>query len=208
MTPALLRQRRIATTLFALTAIACDGDVACADGGRLVRVERTNGWIVSVFVAPDPPRVGPVDVSVLLQDEANGSVIADADIAVTITAGGDAAGATTSAPASRTHATNKLLQSALLETPSAGDWQGTIDCRTRNTKAKIPFTLQVAAASPAWTKLAPWFLWPFAAAAMFVAHRTLGRKRLALQPPPPPGGLPPSREASSRGALPPDGARG
>ena len=180
MTPSLPQRRRIAAALFALTVIAGSGESAYADGGRLVRVERTNGWIVSVFVTPDPPRVGTVDVSVLVQDAANGSVIADADIAVTLTAGGDAEGVTTSAPASRSHATNKLLQSALLEAPSAGDWQGMIDCQVGNAKAEIPFTLQIAAASPAWTKLAPWFLWPFAAAAIFVAHRTLGRKRVPL----------------------------
>lgn len=172
MKPPSSQQRRISVTLLALTMIACSGEVAHADGGRLVRVERTNGWIVSVFVAPDPPRVGPIDVSVLVQEEASGSVIADADIAVTLTTVDDDEGVTTSAPASRTQATNKLLQSALLTAPSAGDWQGTIDCRVGNAKAEIPFTLQIAAAPPAWTKLAPWILWPFAAVAIFVAHRT------------------------------------
>lgn len=177
MKPLSSEQRRISMTLLALTIIAGSGEFARADGGRLVRVERTNGWIVSVFVAPDPPRVGPIDVSVLVQEEASGSVIADADIGVTLTAAGDAEGMTTSAPASRTQATNKLLQSALLTVPSAGDWQGTIDCRVGNARAEIPFALPIAAAPPAWTKLAPWTLWPLAAAAIFVAHRTLGRKR-------------------------------
>lgn len=188
MTPSLLHQRRIAAVLFALAVIACSGESARADGGRLVRVERTNGWIVSVFVAPDPPRIGPVDVSVLVQEEASGSVLDDAEIAVTLTAGEDAENATTSAPASRKQATNKLLQSALLETPSAGDWQGTIDCRVGDATAEIPFTLQIVSSPPAWTKFAPWILWPFAATAIFVAHRALGRKRLAFQPPAPPGG--------------------
>ncbi|QDT75599.1 hypothetical protein [Lacipirellula limnantheis] len=171
------RRRSIATALLALTATVCGGEPIRADGGRLVRVERINGWIVSVFVTPDPPRVGPIDVSVLVQAEASGSVIADADIAVTLTAAGDAEGVTTSAPSSRDQATNKLLQSALLNASSPGDWQGTIDCRVGNAKVEIPFPLQIVAAPPAWTKLALWILWPFAAAAIFVAHRMLGRKR-------------------------------
>jgi hypothetical protein len=182
MKPLSLQQRRISVTLLALTMIACSGEAARADGGRLVRVERTNGWIVSVFVAPDPPRVGPVDVSVLVQEEASGSVIADADIAVTLTAAGDAEGMTTSAPANRTQATNKLLQSALLTAPSAGNWQGTIDCRVDNARVEIPFTLQIASSPPAWTKLTPWILWPFAATAIFVVHRALGRKRTDAPP--------------------------
>jgi hypothetical protein len=177
MTPSLHHQRRIAAALFALTAIACNGESVRADGGRLVRIERTNGWIVSIFVAPDPPRVGTVDVSVLVQDSTNGSVIADADIAVTLTAGGDAEGVTTSAPASRNQATNKLLQSALLEASTSGDWKGTIHCSIGSRRAEIPFELQIAAAPPAWTKLAPWFLWPFAATAIFCAHRAMARKR-------------------------------
>lgn len=165
---------------------------AQADGGRLVRVERTHGWIVSIFAAPDPPRVGPIDVSVLVQEEATGKVVADAKIAVALTSQSDPS-TTLSAPASRQQATNKLLQSALLVAPVAGDWLGTIHCSAGTDTAEIPFALRVDEASPAWTKLAPWFLWPLAAAAVFVAHRTLDRNRNALQPPAPPRGRSPLR---------------
>jgi hypothetical protein len=116
---------------------------------------------------------------VLVQDAASGGVIDDAEIVVTLTAGEDAEDLTTSAPANRNQATNKLLQSALLEAPSAGGWQGIIHCSVGNTRAEIPFALQIATASPAWTKLAPWFLWPSAAVAIFVTHRALGRKRMS-----------------------------
>jgi hypothetical protein len=178
--------------LLGMLSICCTGNRARADGGRLVRVERAHGWIVSIFVAPDPPRVGPIDVSVLVQEEASGTVVADAEIAVTLTSQSDPSIAL-SAPASRQQATNKLLQSALLIAPSPGDWLGTIHCSAGSEQAEIPFALQVDAASPAWTKVAPWFLWPLAAAAVFVAHRTLGRKLNAFQPPAPPGGRSPLR---------------
>ncbi len=160
-------------------SICCSYDRAQADGGRLVRVERTQGWIVSIFVAPDPPRMGPIDVSVLIQEEASGTVVANAEIAVAFTFQSDPSIAL-SAPASRERATNKLLQSALLVAPSAGDWQGTIHCSVGSEQAEIPFALQVEAAPPAWANVAPWFLWPLAAAAVFVAHRTLGRRRDAF----------------------------
>jgi hypothetical protein len=175
-----------------MLSICCTGNRARADGGRLVRVERAHGWIVSIFVAPDPPRVGPIDVSVLVQEEASGTVVADAEIAVTLNSLSDPSIAL-SAPASRQQATNKFLQSALLVAPGAGDWLGTIHCSAGNDKAEITFSLQVDAAPPAWTKVAPWFLWPLAAAMVLVAHRTLARKRTAFQPPAPPGGRSPLR---------------
>lgn len=165
--------------LLGVSSIVSSNQHAQADGGRLIRVERSHGWIVSIFVAPDPPRVGPIDVSILIQEEATGTVINDAEIAVTLTSLRDT-NVTLSAPASRRQATNKLLQSALLVAPSPGEWQGTIHCSAGSEQAEIPFALQVDAAPPAWTKVAPWFLWPLAAAAVFVAHRTLGRKRIAL----------------------------
>jgi hypothetical protein len=165
--------------LFGVLSIVCSNQHAQADGGRLIRVERSHGWIVSIFAAPDPPRVGPIDVSILVQEKATGTVVADAEIAVTLTSLRDT-NVTLSAPASRQQATNKLLQSALLVAPSVGDWQGIVHCSAGNSNAEIPFTLQIDAAPPAWTKLAPWFLWPLAAAAVFVAHRTLGRRRIAL----------------------------
>ena len=160
--------------LLGILSICCTDNHALADGGRLMRVERTHGWIVSIFAAPDPPRVGPIDFSVLVQNEASGTVVADAEIAVTLSLQSDPS-TTLSAPASRQQATNKLLQSALFLAPSAGDWKGTIHCSAGIDTAEIPFTLQVGAAPPAWTKVAPWILWPFAAAAIFVAHHTLGR---------------------------------
>jgi hypothetical protein len=160
---------------FTLTATLL-GEIAAADGGRLVRIERTQGWIVSIFVTPDPPRVGPLDVSVLVQDGASGQVVADAEIAVTLTLQTDHDLAI-SAPVSRRQATNKLLQSALLEVASPGDWQGIVHCRAGDRTAEIPFALQVAEAPPTWSKLALWFLWPIAAALLFVAHRAIGRQR-------------------------------
>jgi len=170
---------QLAAWLLGILSIVCTSSRAMADGGRLVRVERTHGWIVSIFAAPDPPRVGPIDVSVLVQEEASGTVVANAEIAVTLTSQSDPS-ISLSAPASREQATNKLLQSALLVAPSPGDWLGTLHCSAGSEEAEIPFALRVDAAPPAWTKIAPWFLWPLAAAAVFVAHRTLGRKRIAF----------------------------
>jgi hypothetical protein len=162
----------LVSLLFALTTTASARDHAQADGGRLLRSVRSNGLLVTIFAAPDPPRAGLIDVSVLLQNDSNSAVIADAEIAVTLhsTSQPDLA---VSAPATRSQATNKLLQSALIELPHAGVWNGTIHCVADGKSAAVLFELNVAEATPPWRSLAGWILWPIAALTLFVVHRRL-----------------------------------
>lgn len=176
MTLPLPHRRRVATVLFAVTIIVCCSEVARADGGRLVHSERVQDWIVSIFVAPNPPHVGLIDVSVLVQEATSGNVISNADIAVTLRAV-NADDMTASAPASRNYATNKLLQSALLLAPIAGEWHGTIFCRVENKNAEISFPLHIAAAPLELNKRVLWILWPIAIVLVYVAHRLIGSHR-------------------------------
>ena len=103
-------------------------------------------------------------------------MIADAEIAVTLRS--DATGAiAVSAPASRQAATNKLLQSALLELNVPGRWQGEVDCSVEGKRRAIPFTIEAGPPLPAWISLWAWLLWPIGAIVLFAAHRTLAALR-------------------------------
>ena len=94
--------------------------VARADGGAL-RVTRAAGpFVVSVFTAPEPLRVGRADVSVLVQSQANNEVLLGANVELRLR-GPD--GAEQTLAASHAMATNRLLQSAQVELPSPGQWQ-------------------------------------------------------------------------------------
>jgi hypothetical protein len=149
---------------------------ANADGGRLVHVERVDGFTISIFVAPDPSRVGPIDVSVLLQHDGDDAVVDDAQVAISMQQAGNAT-ASVSGPATREQATNKLLRSAWLDIPALGEWNGIVHCTFDTRSATIPFTIEVSEALPAWTAIAPWFLWPVALIALFGVHRLLQRQR-------------------------------
>ncbi len=94
--------------------------VARADGGRL-RMSRTAGpFVISVFTAPEPLRVGRADVSVLVQRQGSGEVLLGATVELRLQ-GPD--GAQQTLPASHAVATNRLLQSALVELPAPGRWR-------------------------------------------------------------------------------------
>jgi hypothetical protein len=168
-------RRTLVSLLLALTLAVSAHNHTQADGGRLLDSVRSNGLLVTIFAAPDPPRAGLIDVSVLLQNDSNSAVIADAEIAVTLrsTSQPDLA---VSAPAIRSQATNKLLQSALIELPHAGAWNGTIHCIADGKSAAVSFALNVAESPPAWRSLAGWILWPIAVLAIFVVHRRLAPK--------------------------------
>ena len=149
---------------------------AHAAGGALVHVENAGEQRVSIFVAPNPLRAGPVDVSVLVQQADGGAVLHDAEIAVTLRS--DAAGAIpVSGPATHAAATNKLLQSAWLELNVPGRWQGEVVCSVAGERRTIPFTLEAGPPLPPWRTLWPWFLWPVGAIALFGAHRALAAAR-------------------------------
>jgi len=149
---------------------------ATADGGRLIGVERIDGFVISIFVAPDPPRVGLVDLSVLIQRESDNTVVEDADVAVSMAFAGESTGSV-SGPAMREQATNKLLRSAWLTIPTAGQWRGVVHITAAAKKVEAPFVVEVAEAPPAWTAVAPWFLWPLAIVLLFGMHRFLLRRK-------------------------------
>ena len=95
---------KLATTLMFAVCLAD------ADGGMVCLREGSGAFLVTVFVAPQPVRAGPIDTSVLVQDRQTGVMILDAkvDVAVRRAGGRD--------PEVLTHATheqstNRVLQS-------------------------------------------------------------------------------------------------
>src|SRR5262249_47301259 len=75
----------IPTLLACLLLVGPCCAIASADGGRVVLSQRQDNYQITVFVAPDPLRAGPVDISLMLQDTASGQPIAEAQIDVSLT---------------------------------------------------------------------------------------------------------------------------
>jgi hypothetical protein len=146
--------------------------IAAADGGRVVLSQRQGGYQITVFVSPDPPRAGPVDISVMLQNAVSGEPITDGQIDLTLTPR-DRISPSISASATSAAATNKLLRAAIVELPTAGAWDAEIQIAGDGGPATVRFSLEAGQPLPRWLTVWPWFSWPLGAVILFAAHRRL-----------------------------------
>jgi hypothetical protein len=153
-----------------------------ADGGAVQLVERHGDTQVTIFTSPTPLRAGPIDVSVLVQDAATGQPVPDAKVAITLSR--DASpGPLIQAVATREAATNKLLQSALINLPTAGNWNLQVDAGTSTNQIQTTCALVVGRALPKWLTQWTWFTWPVIAVLLFGMHRFLASHRMRRRTP-------------------------
>jgi hypothetical protein len=81
-----------------------------ADGGALQWKSHAGPFAVSVFTAPVPLRVGPADISVLVERAEDHSVVLDADVVLRLSS--------LTVNATRAAATNKIMYAAEVSLPS------------------------------------------------------------------------------------------
>jgi hypothetical protein len=131
-----------------------------ADGG-LVRISQPVGpYTVTVFSAPTPLRVGPIDLSVLVQRD--GTPVLDLPVSMVLRNGDTRL----EAPATHAAATNKLLYAAPLLLPAAGRWVVNVTVGVES----VGFEMD---AEPALGVLAfwPYLVLPFVCVALFAVHQ-------------------------------------
>lgn len=139
--------------------------LARADGGVVRASEQRGPWTITVFTSPTPPRVGTVEVSVLVQETSTGRPVLDVPVTIArsggkrITAG--------------EHGPNKLLQSAALDVMRAGSCGVTVDVDGQT----VRFAMDVAEPLPAWWTMGPWIAWPAVVIGGFALHRLLAKRR-------------------------------
>jgi hypothetical protein len=152
----MIRFRQI--TLLVLTLAGGTASSARGDGGTLRLNELAGPYRVALFTAPTPLRVGPVDVSVLVQDADTGQSLSDVAVEVTLT--DLVSGNSLKARAQRGTATNKLFYAAELDLQVAGAWR--IDVEITGPQGTEHFTCTVEAAEPIprWQALWMWMAWP------------------------------------------------
>jgi hypothetical protein len=136
-------------------------------------------FVVSLFTTPESLAVGPADLSVMVEEQA--SVLLDADVVVTLTAE-DVASTPVIAHLSHAHATNRLLEDAVIQLPHAGRWHAVIHIREAGREASASTDLIVANYSA--RRGTVWFfaILPICAIALFawvqVAKRRARRRRI------------------------------
>jgi hypothetical protein len=124
-------------------AFASAAVMAHADGGRLQMRQAAGPFVVSLFTTPESLAVGPADLSVMVEEQGGNSVLLDPDVVVTLTPE-DASSAPVIAHLSHAHATNRLLQDAVVQLPRAGRWRAVIHVRETGREASVATELTVA----------------------------------------------------------------
>jgi len=156
----------ITTAAILLAAAAAFGD------GGLVRVsERSGPFVVTVFTAPTPLRVGGADVSVLVQTADDRSAVLDAEVEIVARA----SGVELRAPATRGAATNKLLYAAIITFPTPGAWALAAHVR-RGESVAVSCEVSVEPPQAAVIAYWPYFAAPALIVAVFALHQWLAAR--------------------------------
>ncbi|HEX4164544.1 MAG TPA: FixH family protein [Bryobacteraceae bacterium] len=148
-----------------------------ADGGTLLLRKPAGPFTIGVFSSTDTLRVGPVDLSVMVQNTRDQSSVPDADVKLHLTSSTRGGISEVFAPATHAKATNKLLYAANINLPSAGAWKLVVDVQAKPGNAEIAGEITVL---PPQSRLAA--NWPYFAvvpllAILFAINQWLRKKR-------------------------------
>ena len=152
------------------------------DGGRLILRNQAGPITVSVFASPDTLRVGPADLSAMVQKTQDQSAISDADVKIRLSKTTPEGISEVFAPATHAKATNKLLYAANIDVPAPGEWKLVVEVDSKFGRAEVAGEVKVL---PPQSRLAAY--WPFLAvvpllAILFFINQWLRRKRDLARP--------------------------
>jgi hypothetical protein len=162
--------------------LACAAIAARADGGRLQLRQAAGPFVVSLFSTPEALAVGPADLSVMIEKQ--GSVLLDADVVITLTSE-DARVAPVVAHLSHVHATNRLLEDAVVQLPRAGRWRAVIHVSEAGHEGSVATDLTVANYSSRRGTVWLFAVLPLCAVALFAwvqKEKRRARRRRVLHP--------------------------
>jgi len=169
-------------TLLILSATFC-----LADGGAIIARQTLNGLDLTVFASPAPLRAGPVDVSVLVQDEKTGKPVLDAVVEVSWSSISSSSAEwlppcctmTTSLdkiPAQRGHSQNKFLYSAIVPIRSSGSSEFLIRTKIGEQEAVISCDIEAGSPRPPAMAYWPFLAFPPVLVGLFSLHQRLTKR--------------------------------
>jgi hypothetical protein len=168
---------------FVALLLSCAAAVAHADGGRLQMRQAAGPFIVSLFTQPESLGVGQADLSAMIEEQESGKVLLGADVTIALTPE-NGQGEPIVAHLSHAHATNGLLQDALVQLPRAGRWRAVIQVSDAGRRASVATDLAVGDHSARRGSVWVFALLPVLAIALFVwvqiaKHPARGRNVLS-----------------------------
>lgn len=152
--------------------------VAQADGGTVRLREASGSFLVTVFTASEQLRAGPIDTSVLIQDQETGRVILDAAVNLALQPMGGPSHRLLSR-ATFSHANNKLLQAATIDLPAPGWWTVQVFVRRGREEAVLTTNLFIMPAASRLATIWPFLIIPPFAIGLYVLHQR--RRGISLQ---------------------------
>jgi hypothetical protein len=147
-----------------------------ADGGGVALHQVAGPYVVTVFISPAPPRAGPVDVSVLARDRADGRAAIDVEVFVRLRS---ESGMIVAGQATREASRNNLLYSASMNLPEGGRWELEVAIgQGRQGKSATSVLGQVSVAAPRPFLLSYWrsLSLPWVIVTLFAVNQRLKRR--------------------------------
>ena len=168
--------RRAARVAF---LILLASEILPGDGGALQFRTRAGSFLLTVFSAPMPLRVGSADLSVMVQKASSQDVILDARLLLDLTKPQQREMHEIVVPATRDQAANKLLYAARMTFPSAGQWRLNLSVTANGETAHGSGDLAVMPGQTPLQAYWPYFAVPPLAILFFVMNQWLKGKRRA-----------------------------
>jgi len=185
----------VALVLFPLTA-ALVPRPAWGDGGTLRVMEPSGPFVVGVFSTPEPLRVAPADLSVLVLERTGGNPVLDAAVSLEVRPPAGADAGPQRLEATRGQATNKLLYAAPFLPGTPGDWTLHVTVTRGVQSTEVGCTLPVASDQAGLVGIWPYLAIPPVAIALYALRAWLVARRGRR-------GLESTRSASARRAAAP-----
>jgi hypothetical protein len=148
---------------------------ALADGGTVQLRREAGDLVVTVFTSPSPLSVGPVDISLLLQNRDGLEPVLDAKVSLTLRK--DASSIEFQARPTREQARNKLLYAAPVMFSEPGNWQIAVTVARNGTEASARGILEVATAPGKSASYAGYIAFPPVVIGLFMLRERLIRRR-------------------------------
>ena len=148
---------------------------ARADGGTVQLREEAGDLVITLFTSPGPLSVGPVDISVLLQNRDGLEPVLDAKVSLVLRTGDP--DVELQARPTREQARNKLLYAALVTVSKPGKWQIVVTVLENGRETDSAGILEVAAAPDKAASYAGYIAFPPVMIGLFIVRQWLIRQR-------------------------------
>jgi len=147
-----------------------------ADGGAILLHKQSPPFVVTVFASPAPPRVGAIDLSVLVQSSETLEPALDADVRFEFAG----PGSQVQVQATRSQSGNKLLYTASVYLNDPGQWRYSVSIHEpKSAPIAVSGAITVAAEQPKLAAYWGYLMLPFLGLAILALHQWLRLRKLA-----------------------------